>query len=102
MIFPTATYFGQGVYFAVQSSYSAQDKYTPPDTDGYKYMFRVRAVVGRFTKGDQSMRVPPPIDPNDTDSDSYDSLADKDTNPGIYVIFHDDQAYPEYLIKFKS
>ena len=65
-------------------------------------MFRVRAVVGRFTKGDKSMRVTPPIDPSNPDSEHYESLADKNTNPGIFVIFHDDQAYPEYLIKFKA
>ena len=30
----------------------------------------------------------------------FDSVVDNMNAPGIYVIFHDAQAYPEYLIKF--
>ena len=31
----------------------------------------------------------------------YDSTADKLGSPGIYVMYHDAQAYPEYLVTFR-
>ena len=31
----------------------------------------------------------------------YDSVVDDIVNPSIYVVFFDNQCYPEYLITFK-
>ena len=41
----------------------------------------------------------PPKDPNDT-AVLYDSVVDNTANPGIYVVFYDAAAYPEYLITY--
>ncbi|XP_036406642.1 LOW QUALITY PROTEIN: protein mono-ADP-ribosyltransferase PARP14-like [Megalops cyprinoides] len=92
--------FGVGVYFAVKASYSAQPLYSPPDGAGLRYMYAARVLTGRYTTGKSGMRVPPPrssADPNDR----FDSLVDNVQNPNMFVIFHDDQAYPEYRITFK-
>ncbi|KAM7377117.1 hypothetical protein PAMA_013751 [Pampus argenteus] len=49
-------------------------------------------------KGDHSMKAPPPraFDP----TDCFESLVNNQQQPSMFVIFHDDQAYPEYLITF--
>ena len=44
------------------------------------------------------MKAPPPI--NSTGR-LYDSIVDKPVDPEIFVIFHDKQCYPEYLITFE-
>ncbi|XP_033839348.1 protein mono-ADP-ribosyltransferase PARP14-like [Periophthalmus magnuspinnatus] len=90
--------YGKGVYFAVNASYSARDVYSEPDDAGLKRMYVARVLTGRYTEGEASMKAPPPRGRNL--SDRYDSLVDSLQNPEMFVIFHDDQAYPEYLITF--
>uniref|UniRef100_A0A3B3ZLM5 Poly [ADP-ribose] polymerase n=1 Tax=Periophthalmus magnuspinnatus TaxID=409849 RepID=A0A3B3ZLM5_9GOBI len=90
--------YGKGVYFAVNASYSARDVYSEPDDAGLKRMYVARVLTGRYTEGEASMKAPPPRGKNL--SDRYDSLVDSLQNPEMFVIFHDDQAYPEYLITF--
>ena len=41
------TKYGQGTYFERDASYS--DKFTIPDSSGYKYMFIAQVLVGQFT-----------------------------------------------------
>ncbi|XP_040273545.1 protein mono-ADP-ribosyltransferase PARP14-like [Bufo bufo] len=95
-----AASFGNGVYFAENASYSANQTYSPPDPNtGERFIYQVKVLVGRHTKGQQGMKHPPSRTENDP-FDYYDSLTDKDTNPSMFVVFHDDQAYPEYLITF--
>ena len=62
-------------------------------------MFLARVLVGTYTVGNPSMKSAPEI-PN-TDR-RYDSLVDNMISPNMFVIFPDDQAYPEYLIQFRS
>ncbi|KAL8581665.1 hypothetical protein ACOMHN_049221 [Nucella lapillus] len=93
-----ATVHGQGVYFAKTSHYSARELYSPKDEDGKRYMYQSKILVGVSCLGDQSMRVLPARDGNVM----YDSACDDVSDPGIYVIFLDMQAYPEYLITFKN
>lgn len=38
--------------------------------------------------------------PKDKNGARYDSVVDNLNDPKIHVIFRDNQAYPEYLIKF--
>lgn len=38
--------------------------------------------------------------PKDINGVRYDSTVDDVNDPKIYVMFQDNQAYPEYLIKF--
>jgi len=42
--------FGKGVYFARDARYSMSPEYSPPDANGVRNMFLVRAVVGEVCK----------------------------------------------------
>lgn len=94
---------GNGVYFAVNASYSARDQYSPRDFNRNKRIYRCRVLTGEFCQGAQGMKVPPnkPNPGAGTTHILYDSVVDNVRNPGIFVIFNDTQAYPEYLITFQ-
>uniref|UniRef100_A0A3B4T7X2 Poly [ADP-ribose] polymerase n=1 Tax=Seriola dumerili TaxID=41447 RepID=A0A3B4T7X2_SERDU len=89
--------YGKGVYFAVNADYSAS-RYSPPDTSGLRRLYVARVLTGRYTVGNSSMKAPPPRGSDPTDC--FDSLVNNQQQPSMFVIFHDDQAYPEYLITF--
>lgn len=91
--------YGQGVYFAVDFSYSAQRAYSPPDSKGVKYVFQCRVLTGQFDVGRSDMKEPPQ---RPGTKFRYDSVANDVSNPRIFVIFKDTQAYPEYLVSFKG
>ncbi|XP_062305648.1 protein mono-ADP-ribosyltransferase PARP14-like [Osmerus eperlanus] len=95
-----ATSFGKGTYFAVKASYSANPTYSRADQDGNQLMFVARVLTGQYTLGDKDMIIPPPRSPQ-LPNDHYDSLVNNVQKPTMFVVFHDDQAYPEYLITFK-
>ncbi|XP_029633907.1 protein mono-ADP-ribosyltransferase PARP14-like isoform X1 [Octopus sinensis] len=86
-----ATAFGEGVYFARDIQYSAQDKYSAPDANNTKRIYLCSVLVGKMMKGSHGLKVL---------QDSCNSAVDDIQNPTIYVIFHDNQAYPKYLIEF--
>ncbi|XP_058644826.1 protein mono-ADP-ribosyltransferase PARP14 isoform X2 [Onychostoma macrolepis] len=90
--------YGNGSYFAVDPNYSAQG-YSRPDAKGHKRMYLVRALVGDFTQGKQGLPVPPAK--RSSSADLFNSVTDNMTNPTMFVIFNDVQAYPEYLITFQ-
>uniref|UniRef100_A0A8C2BU27 Poly [ADP-ribose] polymerase n=1 Tax=Cyprinus carpio TaxID=7962 RepID=A0A8C2BU27_CYPCA len=90
--------YGNGTYFAVDPNYSAQG-YSAPDAKGHKRMYLVRVLVGDFTQGKQGLPAPPAKSSNN--ADLYNSVTDNMTNPTMFVIFNDVQAYPEYLITFQ-
>ncbi|KAG2465163.1 PAR10 polymerase, partial [Polypterus senegalus] len=92
-----ATMYGKGVYFAVNSSLSVQDQYSPPNKDGHKFVFVVRVLTGDFTRGTHEMKAAP-LKENSEIPIRYHSVADSTRSPSIFVIFNDTQAYPEYLI----
>ncbi|XP_047241013.1 protein mono-ADP-ribosyltransferase PARP14-like isoform X1 [Girardinichthys multiradiatus] len=92
-----ATAYGKGVYFAVNADYSA-NRYCPADPSGMKRLYVARVLTGRYTVGSSSMKAPPPRGSDPTDC--FDSLVNNQQQPIMFVIFHDDQAYPEYLITF--
>ena len=96
----TATSFGQGVYFAVSFSYSAQGTYSPADSAGIKYVFQCRVLTGQFTKGSAAMKEPPQR--ADAAKLRYDSVTNDVANPALFVVFKDSQSYPEYLVAFKG
>ena len=89
-----------GLYFARDASYSARGTYSRPDTDGNKYIYLVRVLTGEYTVGNSSMKVPPAKDPSKDPNILFDSTVDNTTDPQIFVVFFDWQAYPEYLIVF--
>ena len=88
--------YGVGVCFAKNAGYSVQDIYSPPDSSNNKHMFLVKVLTGKYAQGN-SGDIQPPARTSERDRDSN---VDSVTNPSIFVIFHDAQAYPEYLITF--
>ena len=90
--------YGEGTYFAKHANYSANPGYAAPDRTGLQRMYMCKVLTGEYTQGSQGMRVLPnkPRKKNEI----YNSLVDYVQNPQIFVIFHDAQAYPEYLITF--
>lgn len=52
-------------------------------------MFRVRVLIGETTLGDKTMKTRPV---------GFDSTTDGDH---VFVIYHDTQAYAEYLITYR-
>uniref|UniRef100_A0A7S3LFQ9 Poly [ADP-ribose] polymerase n=1 Tax=Amphora coffeiformis TaxID=265554 RepID=A0A7S3LFQ9_9STRA len=100
-----ATAYGKGVYFARDASYSAYRIYAVPDNKGIQYMMACRVVVGEYCKGHMDALTP---DLRDASRNMlYDTTvgllgSDNMSSPSIYVTYHDAQAYPEYLIAFKS
>ncbi|XP_016055419.1 PREDICTED: poly [ADP-ribose] polymerase 14 [Miniopterus natalensis] len=96
-----AVAYGKGTYFAVSAQYSANDTYSKPDVNGRKYMYFVRVLTGLYERGHQALIVPPPKNPQNP-MDLYDSVTDNVNNPSLFVVFYDNQAYPEYLITFRK
>ncbi|XP_044525985.1 protein mono-ADP-ribosyltransferase PARP14-like [Gracilinanus agilis] len=96
-----ATAFGKGTYFAVNANYSSDDIYSKPDQNGKKYMYYVRVLTGEYTVGNPAYLVPPPKNAQNSDV-LYDSVTDDKQNPSLFVIFYDNQSYPEYLITFRK
>ncbi|XP_044073695.1 poly(ADP-ribose) polymerase family member 14-related sequence 1 isoform X2 [Siniperca chuatsi] len=94
-----AACYGNGTYFAVNASYSAQNTYSKPNPNGEKCMYLCRVLTGDYTAGQQHMIVPPSKGP--VSVQKYDSVVDNVARPSMFIIFHDSQAYPEYLITFK-
>ena len=94
----TAAYFGSGVYFARNSNYSVQDKYSAPESNGEKNILVCSLLVSQFTKGTKSMKIAPNIPGKEV---LYDTLVDNTDNPTIFVAMKDFQAYPNYWIQFK-
>lgn len=90
----TATMYGEGVYFAYASGYS--DRFAHPDMNGTKRMILTEVLTGEYCQGRQGMKSPP----QKKGHILYDSLVDNMRNPGIFVIFHDTQAYPKYVIEY--
>ncbi|KAK2141009.1 hypothetical protein LSH36_1185g00068 [Paralvinella palmiformis] len=85
------TLYGNGSYFARDASYS--NNYSIKNRSRKRQMFLSLVLVGAYTQGEQNVTRPPQL---------YNSCVDDMTDPNIYVIFHDDQSYPEYLIEYKS
>uniref|UniRef100_H3AJ92 Poly [ADP-ribose] polymerase n=1 Tax=Latimeria chalumnae TaxID=7897 RepID=H3AJ92_LATCH len=91
------TVLGHGVYFATDPSLSAS--YCRQNVSRSMMMLQARILAGRWTAGAPGMKTLPPRSLGNP-SDLYDSLVDIVSNPSVYVILHDAQAYPEYLITF--
>ncbi|KAK7496314.1 hypothetical protein BaRGS_00012479 [Batillaria attramentaria] len=92
-----ATKYGEGVYFAVDADYSLQTTYSPADAQGKRRVYQCKVLVGHSTRGRAKMKVLPKRHGDVL----FDSATNDENSPGIYVIFNDTQAYPEYLILFQ-
>ncbi|XP_069791374.1 protein mono-ADP-ribosyltransferase PARP14-like isoform X2 [Narcine bancroftii] len=93
-----ATMYGNGTYFAKNAQYSIS--YSKPDTHRMRYMYLARVLTGMYCQGQQGMITPLPKNPSNP-TDLFDSAVDNVSNPSMFLIFNDIQAYPEYLITFK-
>ncbi|CAL1532228.1 unnamed protein product [Lymnaea stagnalis] len=91
-----ATVYGLGVYFAQSSAYSEQ--YASPDANGLRKLYQARVLVGVSVETDSKTKFLPKQPGTDIPYDSGKAPASRPE--GIYVIFHDSQAYPEYIITF--
>ena len=63
-------------------------------------MYVVRVLTGQYTTGSNAMIVAPPKDPNNP-AVLFDSVVNSTSNPTIYVVFYDADAYPEYIITYQ-
>lgn len=86
--------YGQGVYFALNSSYS--DSYAQKSSNGFKCMIRAKVLIGEACIGRSDMKTPPERPDN---RGPYDSTTD--SSRSIFVCYHDNQCYPEYLITYQ-
>ncbi|XP_060945028.1 protein mono-ADP-ribosyltransferase PARP14-like [Limanda limanda] len=94
-----AAAYGNGTYFAVNANYSAQDTYSKPNLIGEKCMYLCQVLTGDYAVGKAGL-IEPPVKSNKAPQ-LYDSVVDNMANPSMFIIFHDVQAYPEYLITFQ-
>lgn len=62
--FTAAARYGKGVYFALNASYSMQEKYSSAEKDGSKCILVCSLLVCKMTRGNEKMKVPPPIPDN--------------------------------------
>ena len=92
--------YGQGSYFAVNSFQS--DPYAEEDNKRSKFMFVTKVLAGSYTEGKSRYQRPPSKNPGNPASDLYDSCVDKMSDPSIFVIFQNDQLYPEYIIEYST
>ena len=85
----------------MNADYSFQERFSPPDENGYKHIYICLVLTGEYTKGTSDMIVPPPKNPNQNNAILYDSLVDNENSPTIFVAINDNQAYPQYLVVCK-
>ncbi|CAF4399371.1 unnamed protein product [Rotaria socialis] len=81
------TSYGFGVYFSSRAAYSHD--YAKNNANGERCMFLARVLVGKTTRGNNSMKTRPL---------GFDSTTDGNH---IFVTYHDAQAFAEYLITYK-
>jgi poly [ADP-ribose] polymerase 10/14/15 len=60
-------------------------------------MFLCRVVTGEFCLGESNAPAPRAR----TGVILFDSTVDNVADPSIFVTYHDAQAYPEYLVRFR-
>ena len=68
-----------------------------PDANGVQRIFACRVAHGVYVEGTNDQIVP-----SVREGDMlYDSTVNRVGNPSIFVMYKDDQAYPEYLISYR-
>ena len=89
--------WGRGAYFAVEAKHS--DNYATASDEGYHYMYMARVLVGCYVQGSKGLQRPPPVDLHKP-KELADAVVDDVDHPHIYVIFRNQQIYPEYLVQY--
>lgn len=73
--------------------------YAKPQFSGsYRKMYVAKVLVGEYTKGASGMKAPPSKNDPNNPGLRYDSVVNNVHNPTMYIIFQDNQYYPEYLL----
>ena len=72
--------------------------YSSTEGADLKYMYLARVLVGEYAKGQPGLKTPPKR--HGFSTEMYDSTVNNLSNPSIFVIYHDSQSYPEYLLEF--
>ncbi|CAF0732105.1 unnamed protein product [Adineta ricciae] len=70
-----------------------QQQQQTPTKPSIRFLFVCKVLVGRYTRGEASMKTCPL---------GYDSLVDNIHSPEVFVTHHDAQVLPEYLIAYHS
>lgn len=86
-IYNLGVMYGHGVYFSTTAKYS--HTYAVPNSRGERCMFLVKVLIGQTIQGNSSMKVCPL---------GYDTTTN---GSNIYVIYHDAQAFGNYLITYR-
>jgi hypothetical protein len=91
--------WGQGVYFAVNASYSNSYVHNSPQG---KQMFLSRVIVGDFcvSQPNSNLRFPPYKD--QARMIMHDSVKGHTGGSDVFIIYDNCQAYPEYLITYTT
>ena len=74
------------------------------DSLNEQFVFYARVLTGDYTEGHGQQRLvaPPPKVSSSDMAVLYDSVVDDLKSPRRYVVFSNDQSYPDYLIKYAS
>ncbi|CAF4796815.1 unnamed protein product, partial [Rotaria sp. Silwood2] len=83
----SGTAYGVGVYFS--SNAGCSHSYATPNAKGKRHMFLSRVLIGKTYPGTSFMKMPP---------DGFHSTTG---GTHIFVVYHDAQAYAEYLIIYE-
>jgi len=65
-----------------------------------RVMIAARVYVGRYTAGLRTYRKPPPIDPTQPFSATFDACVNYTDEPTLFVVFDSSQCYPEHFITY--
>jgi len=107
MRFSLAGMWGNGIYFAQTSTYSARYGYQIPNRK-QKQLFLSTVVCGFVSTmaSDSSLKMPPERPTSDTSiqfaKPRYDSVSGTTDGTQVYIIYSNSKAYPLYLITFED
>ena len=60
-------------------------------------LYLARVLVGRYCQGSSNIKKPLPINSEQPEI-LFDSMVNNINDPSIFVVYYDNQSYPEYLI----
>jgi len=96
--FMVESHVGKGVCFSSNATAAAER--SEADRLRERRMFLCRAIVGSYHEGYKGC-ILPDVKPGKR-FEVHESVVDSIRKPTFFVLFQDDQAYPEYCITFKD
>ena len=97
MRFSKEGYWGNGIYFAVNSSYSNAYAFRAPQNE--RQMFCAEVIIGETIHliPDESLKMPPL---KEGKKDRYDSVNGETGGSNVYIVYANKKVYPKYLITY--